>query len=372
MFIGMKTRLQQILFFLACVGASHLHAGTITAHVDRDAGEANVILYLFDSANTFGDLREPLRKEVYPLDGRKAYVMKDVAPGTYALVVHLDENRNGRIDRNFIGIPKEPVAFSNGYRPKGPPAYERAAFDLRDTDLNFNTMLEKPLGERGRLSAGLGMIARSSPYRGSDSVVASAFPALAYNGERVQWYGPDIQVSLAGTGNVRLAALGSYRIGVYEEDDSSFLEGLGDRDDTFMLGLGLQAELPGGVELKAAYAHDAADEIGGGEASLAMEKSFQFGLLRLSPEVGVNWISEDLSGHDFGVPASQAHDERPAYTPGSTTSVEFGTGLFVEVSRDWLIFANIAVELLSDDIQDSPIVDEDYVIKGFGAVSYVF
>ena len=45
-------------------------------------------------------------------------------------------------------------------------------------------------------------------------------------------------------GALRLAAVGNYRIGVYEEDDSEALEGMGDRDSTFMLGLGLQAELP--------------------------------------------------------------------------------------------------------------------------------
>ena len=36
---------------------------------------------------------------------------------------------------------------------------------------------------------------------------------------------------LLGTGKKRLALTGNYRIGVYEEDDSDALEGMGDRDD---------------------------------------------------------------------------------------------------------------------------------------------
>lgn len=34
-------------------------------------------------------------------------------PGAYGLVLYHDENGNGRIDRNLIGIPKEGFGFSN-------------------------------------------------------------------------------------------------------------------------------------------------------------------------------------------------------------------------------------------------------------------
>ena len=43
---------------------------------------------------------------------------------------------------------------------------------------------------------------------------------------------------LVGSDDLRLALTASYRIGVYEEDDSPVLEGLGDRDDTLLEGFG--------------------------------------------------------------------------------------------------------------------------------------
>jgi len=46
-----------------------------------------------------------------------------------------------------------------------------------------------------------------------------------------------------GSGKTRLAATVNYRIGVYEEIDSPYLEGMGDRRSTAMLGLALKAEL---------------------------------------------------------------------------------------------------------------------------------
>jgi uncharacterized protein (DUF2141 family) len=53
----------------------------------------------------------------------------NLPPGNYAFSVFYDVNNNGKLDTNFIGIPKEPVALSNNARPKfGPPKYKDAVF----------------------------------------------------------------------------------------------------------------------------------------------------------------------------------------------------------------------------------------------------
>jgi outer membrane protein len=332
-----------------------------------------IALALFNSANSFGDLRDPVMIVIYTLDGRDKYIIEDVEPGEYALLVYLDENGNNRIDKNFIGIPKEPLGFSNRYRPKGPPVYKRAAFQLQlGESRNFDVALYRPLGEFGRIGLGVGVIARSSPYRDYNGAVSQVIPAIAYNGERLQIYGPKIQFGIVGSGKLRLAATGRYRIGVYNEDDSVFLAGMGDRDDTFMAGLAVQAVLPLGVEVSASYELDALGRIGGGEARIAVDKSLQYGVFRFSPEIAYNWIGSELSNHDYGVAESQATTARPAYYPGDTHSIEAGVNMFIEVTRDWLIVMNVAAELLSDEVTASPIVSEDYVIKGFAAINYVF
>lgn len=51
--------------------------------------------------------------------------------GTYALVVIHDENKNKKMDKNFLGIPKEGFGFSNN--PKvglSAPSYEKATFTM--------------------------------------------------------------------------------------------------------------------------------------------------------------------------------------------------------------------------------------------------
>ena len=282
-------------------------AAELSISLDNPPSTGTVSFLLFDSPNTFGDLRDPVKTIVCPLDNRETYRIENVPPGEYALMVYHDENNNEQIDKNFIGIPKEPLGFSNRYEPKGPPSYSRAAFVLAKGELrHFNIKFYRPLGKRGRLGVGLGVIARSSPYRDYDGGVYQLIPAITYNSERLQIYGPKIQIGLVGSGKLRLAATGKYRIGVYEEDQSDFLEGMGDREDTFMAGLALQAELPGGVDFSLRFEHDVLNAIGGSEASLEFKKSLQYGILRFSPQIGVNWLSSDLSNHDFGVPSRRA------------------------------------------------------------------
>lgn len=53
----------------------------------------------------------------------------DVKPGTYAVSVFHDENSNGKLDTNFLGIPREGVGASNNAKGHfGPPKFDAAAF----------------------------------------------------------------------------------------------------------------------------------------------------------------------------------------------------------------------------------------------------
>ena len=54
-----------------------------------------------------------------------------IPPGQYAAQAYADANDNGRIDRNFLGIPTEGIGFSNDAPMRfGPPSFADAAFTL--------------------------------------------------------------------------------------------------------------------------------------------------------------------------------------------------------------------------------------------------
>ena len=56
-------------------------------------------------------------------------------PGTYAVAVSHDLNKNRATDTNFFGIPKEAWGVSNNVRPKlRAPRFEEASFELNENE----------------------------------------------------------------------------------------------------------------------------------------------------------------------------------------------------------------------------------------------
>jgi uncharacterized protein (DUF2141 family) len=66
--------------------------------------------------------------------------IKEVPEGEYALAIFYDENGNDKLDTNWLGIPKEKVAFSNAkMKTFGPPKFKECAFKLStDTKINVS------------------------------------------------------------------------------------------------------------------------------------------------------------------------------------------------------------------------------------------
>ncbi len=362
-----------IVVFAICLAPPVSDAADLDLRLENAPDTGTLIFQIYDAADAFGDLRDPAQEFSLPAVGDGNYALENVFDGNIAVLVYYDENENGLIDKNFIGIPRELLAISNAYKPKGPPSFARASFNLPpDESLQIDMEMYKVLGERGRVGLGLGVIGRSSPYRDSSRNVYQGIPAVTYVGERLQWFGPALRYGIWGSGRLRLAAAAEYRIGVYEEQDSDFLSGLGDRRDTLLGGVGLQYEIAEGFELELLYQHDVLHRIGGGMANARLSRGIPWGTAVFTPQIAYNWLGSDMSNHDFGVPESAATPDRPAYRFGSTTSVEAGLGVFIELTESWRIIVNLAAERLEDSVVESPIVDDDTVIKGLAIVTYVF
>ena len=68
---------------------------------------------LFTDANGFPD-GEGARTIRVPIEGAQtACTFSNLAPGTYAVAVVHDENGNGRLDKNLVGVPTEGYGVSN-------------------------------------------------------------------------------------------------------------------------------------------------------------------------------------------------------------------------------------------------------------------
>lgn len=96
--------------------------------------KGEIRIALFNSEEKYGDKEEPLHAVV--LEVKSDTVVWDDAElpfGEYAIAVYHDKNLNGKLDSNFLGIPKEAYGFSNNARGRfGPASWKEAHFTISE------------------------------------------------------------------------------------------------------------------------------------------------------------------------------------------------------------------------------------------------
>jgi uncharacterized protein (DUF2141 family) len=98
----------------------------------NDKGQAGIAV--FRSADGFpSDRRKAaLGKALAIRQGKVQWTIPGIQSGRYAILVLHDENSNGKMDTNLLGIPTEGYGVSrDARRPFGPPLFEDAAIVVK-------------------------------------------------------------------------------------------------------------------------------------------------------------------------------------------------------------------------------------------------
>jgi uncharacterized protein (DUF2141 family) len=78
-----------------------------------------VRLSIYDSEEGFLEMARYKYQAALDAEGVAVLSLDGLEPGEYAFAAYLDENGDGVLNRGkVLGRPKEPVAFSNGVKPK--------------------------------------------------------------------------------------------------------------------------------------------------------------------------------------------------------------------------------------------------------------
>jgi uncharacterized protein (DUF2141 family) len=133
----MRKSLAALALIATLVPAGIVAAGTlrvVATNVKSDEG--SIIVWVYDDADKW--LGDGWRtQKATPVAGNRkddsVIIELDLPPGEYALSVFQDLENDGKLARNFIGIPREPAGLSNNLRPKfGPPRFKDAKFTVGD------------------------------------------------------------------------------------------------------------------------------------------------------------------------------------------------------------------------------------------------
>ena len=76
------------------------------------------------------------------ISGHATCEFHGVSAGVYAVSIFHDENLNGRLDTNWMGIPREGVGASNNPKPRmGPPKFAAAEFQHSGASMDFEIIM---------------------------------------------------------------------------------------------------------------------------------------------------------------------------------------------------------------------------------------
>lgn len=118
----------------AMVGAAQAAPLNVTV-TNVENGKGSLLLAVYkagdfdvtnkDPQNLAGAAKAPAKAGAVTLN------VPDMEPGTYTFVVFHDENDNEDVDTNWLGLPKEGIAFSNNEKINmGPPSEQKMRFEV--------------------------------------------------------------------------------------------------------------------------------------------------------------------------------------------------------------------------------------------------
>ena len=127
----MTTKILRFIFICLATIPCVAYADTLLVTVNAvKAGEGNLRIAVFDEAHRdqFPDGKYLSGVEVAATGEQMTIEISDLDQGNYAVAIIQDLNGNGELDKNILGIPKEPYGFSGKWK-KGGSSYDKALFN---------------------------------------------------------------------------------------------------------------------------------------------------------------------------------------------------------------------------------------------------
>ena len=118
-------------WFFASVLLALLHKENVSLEVKVSGFPSNkgqAYVALFNSSETFPSYGKQLKGKIVEIDQLKCKVtFTNLSPGSYAIAVYHDVNKNDKLDKNVLGMPTESYGFSNNARATfSAPSYQDA------------------------------------------------------------------------------------------------------------------------------------------------------------------------------------------------------------------------------------------------------
>lgn len=131
--------------FIACANS---FAAEVTFNITEIKSlSGRIFLAIYNDPGQFPDMT-PYMNKIVPINSgnSSSEVQINLPAGDYAVAVFLDQNGNGKLDKNFLGIPKERFGFSKNPRVlTGAPSFQDCEIKIEKETHKFEIKLIKLL-----------------------------------------------------------------------------------------------------------------------------------------------------------------------------------------------------------------------------------
>lgn len=225
------------------------------------------------------------------------------------------------------------------------------------------------------INVGAGGVWISSPYKSHDSLT-TPFPMIHWEAKHFYVRGYSAGVFLwTDDYETNELSLGLSIGGIafnHDDTDDSQLSLLSDRDRTLDAYLQYVLRTEFG-NLGARVAYDALGNADGFTADVFYKYPINLGAFTFTPGAGVQWDSEDRLDYFYGVSGYEAGRSGLAYyKPDAGISPFISLEAKVFISDTLNLFGAAKMRFLSDEIEDSPMVDDDKITFATIGVTYSF
>lgn len=121
------------LVLLSCIFQSQAQNKLEIDIENITVSQGTLVISIFNSAKSFdqNEVQEGFFQKIVVGSTQLEVVFENLPTGRYAIKVYHDANDNQKLDKTWMGIPKESYGFSNNIMGiMGPPSFEQSAFEV--------------------------------------------------------------------------------------------------------------------------------------------------------------------------------------------------------------------------------------------------
>lgn len=138
-----RTAIRSAALSMALAASAFAQAATLEVEItDIRSTEGQLMVAVHASAEGWDGKAAPAAAQLHAPSGDSALLrFEGLAPGSYAVQVMHDQNGNGELDSNFMGMPIEGYGFSNNPEVMRKATFEEARVEVGEGETRIQLRL---------------------------------------------------------------------------------------------------------------------------------------------------------------------------------------------------------------------------------------